>query len=516
MSFWPDLVDAAVLGARRATLPAVPDVAGLPDPASPAGGASPADSAGPPGEAARLLRLAAVASRARRAGYLPARAHELTAPEPAPPDERPEVGVAARSRINELLEADAGELAVEWVRLLARSGRRPPDIVLPALLDSATASKQLRAALVPVLGPLAAWLAAANPAWDWAITAGQAGPLARGTWATAGRRVRRELLEQVRLTDPALGRELVEATWPADPAGDRAAFIAGLAVGLGAGDEPLLDRALADRHGDVRAAAAALLARLPWSAFAGRAARRAAAAVAVEDAGQGPHLVISPPAAAGEEMTADGLDTSAPRGIGLQSWLLQQLAAAPPAAWWARHTGLPPATLLQLATATDWAAPLELGWTGAAIRDRHGPWLSAFLDQPVRQLERLGDGRAISLFQALTEPDRDQWLAAHPDSSLFSAIELVPGPWSARLSAAVRERIAGLARADPDRSPQASRSPRDRRLLRVAALRLEPPDPPQLDPAELHPELADRWADLIHTLSVRAAMRRELAEEPNL
>ncbi len=233
-------------------------------------------------------------------------------------------------------------------------------------------------------------------------------------------------------------------------------------------------------------------------------------AVPADAGGPGPRLVISPPSAASEELAADGLDVSAPRGIGPQSWLLRQLVAAPPAAWWASHTGLPPATLLQLAAATDWAMPLQLGWTDAAIRDQHGPWISAFLDQPAHQLERLGDERAISLFQALTEPDRDVWLAAHPDSSLFSAIELVPGPWSAALSAVVRERIAALARADPGRSPQA------RRLLRVAALRLEPPDPPQLDPAGLHPQLAGNWAELIRNLSVRAAMRRELAEEPNL
>ncbi len=119
----------------------------------------------------------------------------------------------------------------------------------------------------------------------------------------------------------------------------------------------------------------------------------------------------------------------------------------------------------------------------------------------------MGDGTAISLFRALTDADRDGWLAAHPDSPLFSAAELVPGPWSAELSATARNRIAALATADPGRSPQAYR------LFRVAAMRLDPPLPLELDPAQVHPRLADRWAELTSTLSVRAAMRRELAEE---
>jgi hypothetical protein len=52
-----------------------------------------------------------------------------------------------------------------------------------------------------------------------------------------------------------------------------------------------------------------------------------------------------------------------------------------------------------------------------------------------------------------------------------------------------------------------------RRLLRLAAARLDPPAMPELDPAEVHPQLANAWAAMMNTLSIRAAMRRELAEE---
>jgi hypothetical protein len=45
-------------------------------------------------------------------------------------------------------------------------------------------------------------------------------------------------------------------------------------------------------------------------------------------------------------------------------------------------------------------------------------------------------------------------------------------------------------------------------------MRLEPPVPPTTDPASIASPLAASWDNLLNTLSVRAAIRRELAEEP--
>lgn len=496
MSFWTELVDAAVLGSRAALPSPPPSLVGLAlDGGPPAGGPA---AGGPAAGGAALLRLAAVASLARRACYSPAEA-DLNAPDAAPPDHRPGVSVAARLRLTDLLADEREELVTEWLRLLAGTGCRPPEALLPDLLWRAAGSHQIREALIPVLGPLAAWLAAANPGWDWAITAGQAGQPDLDTWTTASHGARREMLDQVRRTDPGTGRDLVAATWQGDSPRDRTAFIVGLAIGLGADDEPLLDRALSDSRGEVRQAAACLLAKLPGSAFSMRAAARAAAAVQVRKA-----LVVTPPAEATKEMVADGIDTRPPKGTGLQAWLLRQVVATAPAAWWTEYAGLPPADLLAIAAPTPWAAVLEAGWTECATRDADAPWLTALLDQPGRQ----ADETAAALLKALPVAERDTWLDTHPDSPLFPAIELVPAPWSARLSAVTRDRIVDLAA--PGR--QERHPARVRRLLRVAAARLDPPAMPS--PAEMQPLLANAWAEMMDTLSIRAAMRRELAEEP--
>jgi Family of unknown function (DUF5691) len=381
--------------------------------------------------------------------------------------------------------------------MLAPTGCRPPDALVPVLLAAAGGSRDLRAAITPLVGPLAGWLAAANPEWAWIAALGPGSQSDPAAWPTSSLRERRALLDSLRRTDPAAARELVLSTWDTDTARDRTAFIVALGPDLRPDDEDLLERALADKRAEVRLAAAGLLARLPGSRFSGRAADRAAAAVHVQRSLTGRKLVATAPDEATPDMLADCIDPSPPRATGRRSWLLRQIVAAPPAAWWPAHTGLQPAELLAAAAGTEWATALELGWTDGAIRDSDPAWLTALL---ARRADR-------AVFQALPAADREDWLRRYPDSPLFAALDLVPGPWSAGLSEVVCARLTGLATIDPRQSPET------RRLLRLAGLRLDPAAAPRLVPELVHSRLLDSWAEMLTTLSVRAAMYRELNQE---
>ena len=503
---WTGLVNAAVMGTGRA--------ARLPGAALEAIGLVAGD------DQARLLHRAAVMSRARRAGYRPPEAGQSTAPVPAEDDHRPEVCPAAERRLAGLLGAGDHDLIAEWLRCLAALDRakRPPDALLPALLTAAAGRPALRANLLPVLGPLAKWLAGFNDEWAWACGIGGTGVAggvqdagsASGVWETGGIDDRRALLGKLRANDPAVGRELVAATWDVDSYRDRATFLAMLAVGLSPDDEPLAERALADRRNEVRRAAADLLARLPGSRYSQRAAARATAAVRIERQGLRQRLVITIPGSVTPEMQADGVDGSPPRGTGASSWLLRQMVAGAPAAYWARHSGLEPGELLALADRSDWTEPLRAGWTAAAVRDADRAWLLALLDQPAPA--HSGSERHVTadlrLITALDADSRDAWLRASSGNPLFAAaLEVLPAPWSVPLSDLVRRRLSSVARADPGYSAA------PRALFRLAALRLEPPTPPDLDPAAVHERLGASWNDMINTLSVRADMRRELSKE---
>ncbi len=488
MSFWPELVDAAVLGSGRAKPP------------QPKAGVLTEAGARP-----ELLDLAALASRARRAGYRAQEAADLQAPEPARPDDRPPVPAAAARRLAQLLDTSELDLVTEWLRLLAASGGQPPPALLPALLSLATGSPRVKAAMTPVLGPLAAWLAAANPAWSW-ITLATSEPEA-SAWTTETQATRKDMLARLRRAAPAAARDLVLSTWSSDPARDRAAFVTALADGLNYDDEPLLNRALADRSAEVKRTAADLLARLPGSAFSQRAAARAAKAVLVTPGSRWPRIEVTPPADASEEMLADGIDPNPPRGTGRQAWLLRQVVAAAPAAMWPGE----PAALLNSAASNEWATPLMAGFTDAAVRDRHRPWVEALLVLAAPGLAKSDyTARNTRLLAALSEADLASWLAANPDSPLFNSVELVAAPWPPDLSATVCAKIIDLAQP----AKAADRPIGAAKLLRLAATRLEPLSLPDLpEPSDPSPVVARAWADLMATLSVRAAMRREFEEQ---
>jgi hypothetical protein len=199
-------------------------------------------------------------------------------------------------------------------------------------------------------------------------------------------------------------------------------------------------------------------------------------------------------------MVADCIDQNPPRGTGRRAWLLRQLVAAAPAGWWAEYTGLPPRELLSLAAKSEWASALVLGWTDSAVRDGEPSWIAALLDRP--------EGADREVFQALRPADRDRWLRERPGSALLGWLDLVPAPWSLQLSVVARSWVARLAVSDSPHAPDA------RRLMRLAAMRLDPPAAPELEQIQVHPRLHDSWAQMLGTLSTRAAMRRELAEEP--
>ena len=226
-------------------------------------------------------------------------------------------------------------------------------------------------------------------------------------------------------------------------------------------------------------------------------------------------FTVTPPTEITAEMAADGLQSGAKGGAGHRGWMLTQIVTAPPASWWAEHTGLAPASLLALAETTNWADALRNGWIAAAIRDRDAPWILALLD-----LSRTHVGpNSTQLMNALPPAELAGWLAGRPGDSLFEAFELVPAPWPKELSGAVREYVIGQLRTDPDAFGRYGHITQLRRLLRIAGARLEPPalswqTQAPLDQTEVHPRLLDAWAELMNTLSVRAAMRRELEQEP--
>ena len=346
VSTWDDLLSTALVGTARRGFDRL-DIPG-------------AETIQADGAEAQLLAAAALASGYRRAGFTPP-VWRGTPATPAEPDDRPECTAAATQLLELLLsrtirvEGGTDLLVLHWLNAARTAGQRPPYPMVVDLLRFGTANSATRPVVRAVLGPRGAWLARYNPSWRWAASIPPEDVVER--FATAARADRFALLADLRATEPDFARTLVEDTWDDEQAATRAGLLDTLHIGLSDADEPLLERALDDRAASVRAAAAALLDRLPGSARAARMAERATRLIRAGHV----ELPDEPDAAARRDGVTDHREPGYGRAA---SWLIQILAATPLSTW---DPDLIPDVDQEVLT----------GWTKAALRQRNQEWLAA-------------------------------------------------------------------------------------------------------------------------------------------
>lgn len=444
---WEELVTTALLGTDRRTPP----------------GHEPGQDA-----PVALLDAAAVETVRRRAGLCPARAAER--PEPAAPDARPTLPVAAARRLAMLLadrpgaggggrrgtSPDLMELLPQWLTAANARGFAAPVQALPALLDAARGRTDLRPAALEFAGPRALWLARMNADWRFALRATPGGGTAlpdlddpdrvQQLWQEGLFAERVALLAAIRAHRPAAARELLATTWATERAEDRLMFLDSLRMGLAAEDEPFLEEALADRSRNVRSTAAELLSALPDSALAARMAVRASACVAVDRTREEPALVVEAPHECDSGMERDGVVAKAPAGRGERSWWLGQLVEATPLGTWERRLGgRTPREIVALPVADDWRGELHAAWCRAAARQRNAEWSRALLGVP--SAPEAGGPGAVSLAErakllgTLGRGERAEWvagfIAAQGLSEAFQLLGVCAVPWAAPLGRAV-------------------------------------------------------------------------------
>ena len=522
-ALWGSLLSAALVGTARRPPPAA-DLALILD--HPNRRSSPRHDAGEErrlagvvgnGAAeAELLASAAVLSAYRRAGRRAGEAPRVLPPA-AEPDDRPVCSSAALDVLELILSGEVpipggvALLAGQWLDGAARAGCRLPARVLPRLLDLGATAPDLRPGLRDVTGPRGRWLAAHHDRWAWAAAeAVDGGGTTERQFATAGRAERPVLLEAVRRADPARGRDLLASTWKSDPAAERAALLAVLAVGLSDDDEPFLEAALDDRAGGVRQVAVGLLGRLPSSRRAARMADRLRPLVTV--AGLDRALSVGRPPVSDAADRRDGITDAAPSGMGVSDWRIVQLVAGAPLSFWTDHLGTTPQRAVALAAARDEAPrrrrgppaanPVLIGLEQAVAAQSDPAWAAAlFAHRPTPvALAALPAPQAAEALTRLV----GQGSALAPGAAVAELFAACPGPWPERLADAVLDRYRQLGSKAALELPAA---------LPVLAARLDPSALPLVETWAFalagEQALRRRVQTLGHALSLRAVIQRE-------
>jgi len=419
--------------------------------------------------AAALLDAAALLLARQKAGLVP----EPPAgggPPPAARESAPELTPLAADVLARRLAGTDGLVLPVLLEATVAAERIVPPPLLPALLEVATRNRELRDVTALVCGQRGRWLAGFRPEWAW-LAARPADPSDPQVWETGGRAARHAHLAALRAADPAAARELLATSWAQETSGDRAAFVAAMRTGLDAADEPFLETALDDRAASVRATAAELLAVLPGSGYARRAAARARAVLRSRRGLRGVVLEPEPPAQWTPALGRDGIAQDPPRGTRIVHshwWLVQVIARAPLSTW---SSG--PAALARAAVADDLAAEVHAGWRIAARREGHQQWITALLATPPGLEERTAVFRSqvwvpdSELAQALPPAVRAARIAhllrTDPASLRLAELQACPRPWPDRLATAVLGRISdAAARGEPV-------TPAVRELMRLAA-----------------------------------------------
>ena len=394
-----------------------------------------------------LLSAAAAISLYQQAGQLPVKDNQPL-PEPCQPDELPACSTRTGQYLRLMLLKEREKLLPEWLAAAAKAGKRAPEHCLPGLLELGRNSRQLRSAILPVLGKRGRWLAAQNPDWDYVV-----GEDIEKIWTTGSRAARQLLLQELRSQNPAAARERLTAIWEQEKFEERLAFLSAFQTGLSRDDELFLESVLDDRRKEVRHKAAELLAHLPESRLCQRMAERIRSSLILQEKRNRLHVDFKLPGAVDEGITRDGIDTKQPPHLlGEKAWRILQMVAAMPLPVWDEIKEEAPFEWIQAAKRSEWDRTLVEGWAIAALRQRNPEWAEVLLSVHgnfngyVVTQDKLIQGligvlpleRRNDFFLNLLPPSTAPLNSKHPAFSLLCHYRY---PWSAELSRAVIEGV---------------------------------------------------------------------------
>jgi hypothetical protein len=475
-------------------------------------------------ERSLLLRAGALAAY-RLAGHAPGGAVDPM--EAAPAETARSCSPAAADLIGRMLDGTHVEFLPEALTRLGHAGLvLPPELLIAALNMRLIVIGGARVALAHALGARGRWLAEQNPAWGWVrevLDERDPPPAdADALWEEGEPRFRQSMFHHMRRADPTHARDWLAATWAREKANLRADLIGLLDVGLSAADEPLLTQALADKSGDVRQAAARLLARLPDSAFAVRMRERADALLTCSNGA----LRAKPPATFDPAWARDDITEQAPGGTGKRAWWLMQLLVYVPPAYWLDRLGASPEQLAAAAGKTDYEAALIEGWSRAALLHQDAAWAPALWEwwlAPQRKgtltrddADEVRNPLGALVSRALAEERIGRLLGttnerAHPD--MDSLVAALSAPWSAAFGEPYLEAARMAAAGTDGKQGDAN----DWNAGMNAAVTALPPDcfAAALEPWTVHePEQQSgaRWQQQIEEFTEALDFRRQLVE----
>lgn len=382
----------------------------------------------------KLLLTAGAWSIYRQAGRQTKPAPEAL--RPAAQESLPACSPAATNLLESLLQKEHDEVLPEALQRLKQLGQRLPYELLPQALAYGLQSKDIRAALIPVIGERGRWLSQLNPGWSWVaqFLGGDTLPDdAETIWQEGTVGQRSAILHQLRAIDPAKAHDWLNEVWKQEKAEARNKFLATFKIGLSAADEEFLEKALDDRSEGVRTTAAELLARIPTSALAQRMLARADAILTYADGA----FKMKEPKEIDKTWQRDGIP-AAPKNSKDKGWYQMQVLSLIPPTHWEERFATTPTTLIEAAKAHKKKNDILLCWSYATVLHQAKSWALPLWQWLCEHRDR-GSVREMyaseihaTLVSFIPQSEIERYLLQYPaDSEQWqTALSTMIGSWS--------------------------------------------------------------------------------------
>ncbi len=409
MSNWNDLVNAAMIGTAKKTVPAdafFPEVNDLLRHDNSADNET------------LFLRGLALSSVYRRSGVVPDD-YGTAAYFSCPPDNTPECSDRASVLLQTLLNDRASTLVHFWLEQCVAKKLRVPYRVLPDLFDIAVAHPELRKAMLAAGGPTAGWLAGFYSVWDFASagtdynTWNHGKPAERLTFITA-------LREDI---NPDEARELIKATWDQENENTKKALLKVMHSNLGEKDLPWLESLLKTEKVAVRRIVYEYLRRFATSSIVQQYVQIARAVFVIT---KGSSLLnkkvvidIYPPKITDSEIFESGIPKqSKDADASNEQAMFEELIKNIPPSIWAREANLQQETLLETLGSHRKHKRLINCMMQAAVQFRDTEWLTAF--------GRYSDNQYVNpLAEMLPDAERMSYCMKHFDKNEAEVLQVL-------------------------------------------------------------------------------------------
>jgi len=328
-----------------------------------------------------------------------------------------------------------------WMQHCVAAKRIVLPEVVPQLLSIGAQQKKLQTLTATCCGKRGRWLSGFNSVWDFSSATSY-----EELWQTGALEQRKDVLKQIRKTEPTKARQWLQQTWAEEDANTKSAFLELLAENISEEDIPFLESLSSEKSKKVKDQAVQLLRQIPESSIVKQfeEVMREAVTVKKEKALLGmvnkTLLLFRLPPSVPESIFKSGIEKlSSQKNISDEEFVIYQLIACIPPPFWERHFGCSTAEVMELFKKSDEGKRMipALGLAVAKFKVRD--WATHFIAHETSFYPELAP-----LFEKV---QREKYLLKFIDNnnitvSVIEAAEQEEDEWSINLTKAIFEQTS--------------------------------------------------------------------------